>query len=37
MFATLTDQSVTWGDLVLVLGILALIAFILTFLPRWRR
>lgn len=32
-----TSEAVTWGDILLILAILALIAFILAFLPRIRR
>jgi hypothetical protein len=30
------DEAITWGDILLVLGVLALIAFVISYLPRRR-
>lgn len=32
-----TAEAVTWGDILLILGIIALIVVILAFMPRFRR
>lgn len=37
MLAINTSEAVTWGDILLILGIIALIVIILAFMPRFRR
>ena len=37
MLALSTGQSVTWGDILIILAIIALLIFIFSFLPRFRR
>lgn len=37
MLAIETGSAITWGDLLIILGILALLVVIFGFFPRWRR
>lgn len=37
LLAIANEEAVTWGDILLILGIIALIVIILAFVPRIRR
>lgn len=36
MFAVASGEAITWGDLLIILGVVALLVFILSWLPRRR-
>lgn len=37
LLAMASNQSITWGDLLIILAIIALLVVIFGWFPRWRR